>query len=96
MKQKFIAGIFVSLVALTAFASSKADIPTHQNQIMDAQTSGPILIAENKKSKPTGACYISSGAGNDCFDGLTQQGCYSAASKVGGVADWRESQRCSK
>lgn len=46
--------------------------------------------------KPTGACYISSGAGNDCYPGLTQQGCYNTASKVGGTADWREGQSCSK
>lgn len=46
--------------------------------------------------KPTGACYISSGAGNNCYSGLTQQGCYNTASKVGGTADWREGQSCSK
>lgn len=46
-------------------------------------------------AKPTGACYISSGAGSDCYPGLTQQGCYNTASKVKGTADWREGQSCS-
>jgi hypothetical protein len=62
----------------------------------EAPTTTTKATAHMSSSKPTGACYISSGAGNDCFSGMTQQGCYNAASKVGGTADWREGQSCSK
>lgn len=64
--------------------STIEEMPQTASKTMDSANAG----------KPTGACYISSGAGNSCFSGMTQQGCYKAASNVGGVADWQEGKSC--
>lgn len=66
-------------------SSKTEELTSSANKSMDMGNAGKL----------TGACYISSGAGNSCFSGLTEQGCYKAAANVGGTADWQESKKCS-
>lgn len=47
-----------------------------------------------EEKKPTGACYINAGGIENCTSAMTRDACYKAASRVGGVADWREGERC--
>lgn len=74
--------VFYLSMSITEITTT--EVPTSTLKTIDVVNSG----------KPIGACYISSGAGNNCSPGMTQAGCYRAASNVGGVADWREGKSC--
>ncbi len=80
------AASIVLFLGMNIDKSTTTEIPTATTEAMSSMSS----------IKVTGACYISSGAVINCFPGMTQQGCYTTASKVEGVADWRQGQNCSK
>lgn len=84
--------VLSTLLAGTCVAAIQPTVESEGDQ--SASFKMRLLVADNKSSKPTGACYITAGTVTNCTGGMTQQSCYNVASKVGGVADWREGQSC--
>lgn len=54
-----------------------------------------IIEANTTRIKPSGACTVKVyGISDTCTNSVTEDACNKIAKKVGGIADWVESETC--
>jgi hypothetical protein len=84
---------FVStfVVAVAVAASTTVTQATERPAKAARESSAPPAASA---PLPTGACHITAASVSNCTSAMTRRSCLATATRVGGVADWKEGQRC--